>query len=79
MAGRKNTKWMETMIKRYGSREAVSEVMRESGRLGGTKSVNGGFASDVVGKDGLTGRERAKAVGRAGGSKSKRGKAKKNK
>ena len=27
--------------------------------MGGSKSRNGGFASDKVGKDGLTGRERA--------------------
>lgn len=33
----------------------------------------GGFASDKVGKDGLTGRQRARLVGREGGSISKRG------
>lgn len=33
----------------------------------------GGFASDKVGKDGLTGRERAKKYGAIGGRISKRG------
>lgn len=38
-----------------------------------------GFASDKIGADGLTGRERAKLAGAIGGSISKRGKAKKDK
>lgn len=33
----------------------------------------GGFASDKVGKDGLTGKERARKFGAIGGRKSKRG------
>jgi len=41
------------------------------GRLGGVKSANGGFASNVIGKDGLTGRQRATTAGSKGG-KSKR-------
>lgn len=44
------------------------------GALGGKKSKNGGFASDKVDKNGLTGAERAKKYGRIGGAKSKRGK-----
>ena len=43
------------------------------GREGGQRSCNGGFASDKVGGDGLTGRERAKIVGAKGGKKSIRG------
>lgn len=45
------------------------------GRLGGTKSRNGGFASAKVGKDGLTGSQRAKLAGARGGAVSRRGKA----
>lgn len=33
----------------------------------------GGFASDKIGKDGLTGKERARKFGAIGGRKSKRG------
>lgn len=43
------------------------------GREGGQRSCNGGFASDKVGEDGLTGRERARLVGAEGGRKSIRG------
>lgn len=46
------------------------------GRIGGKKGRTGGFASDVVGEDGLTGRERARIAGAKGGRKSKRGPAK---
>lgn len=37
------------------------------GSIGGKNSSNGGFASEVVGKDGLTGRERSRIAGRIGG------------
>lgn len=43
------------------------------GQRGGQASRNGGFASMKIGKDGLTGFERARIVGAKGGSKSKRG------
>lgn len=43
------------------------------GKLGGQASKTGGFASDKVGKDGLTGQERAVAAGAKGGRKSRRG------
>lgn len=43
------------------------------GAKGGRNGVTGGFASDKVGKDGLTGPERAKIAGRKGGQLSKRG------
>lgn len=42
------------------------------GRIGGARSNNGGFASKLIGEDGLTGRERAKKVGHVGGKLSKR-------
>ena len=45
------------------------------GKLGGRQSRTGGFASNKVGSDGLTGRERAKHAGALGGARSKRGKA----
>lgn len=43
------------------------------GAIGGHNSKTGGFASNKVGKDGLTGQERARLVGAIGGLKSKRG------
>jgi general stress protein YciG len=46
------------------------------GRKGGKRSSTGGFASLKVGKDGLTGAERAKLAGAKGGKLSKRGPAK---
>lgn len=42
------------------------------GAKGGAKSNHGGFGSLVVGKDGLTGLERAMIAGKIGGSVSKR-------
>lgn len=45
------------------------------GRLGGLKSRNGGFASELVGPDGLTGPDRARIAGKKGGEKSRRAKA----
>ena len=53
-----------------------SDYYRNIGRIGGHNGTTGGFASDKVGKDGLTGWERATKVGAIGGKKSKRGKAK---
>lgn len=45
------------------------------GKIGGKSSNTGGFASLVVGEDGLTGRQRARIAGAKGGSVSKRRKA----
>lgn len=45
------------------------------GRKGGKNGHNGGFAAETVGKDGLTGPERAKLAGHKGGTISRRGKA----
>lgn len=42
------------------------------GSIGGRKGKTGGFASDKVGADGLTGRERARKAGYLGGRKSRR-------
>lgn len=42
------------------------------GAKGGQKGKTGGFASGVVGKDGLTGSERARIAGAAGGRVSRR-------
>ena len=50
---------------------------RDIGRLGGMVSKTGGFASEAIGDDGLTGRQRARIVGKKGGLISKRGKSKK--
>lgn len=43
------------------------------GKKGGMNGHTGGFASDVTGKDGLTGKERARIAGRKGGLTSRRG------
>lgn len=46
------------------------------GRKGGQSGHTGGFCSDKVGKDGLTGFERARIAGKKGGTISRRGPAK---
>lgn len=48
----------------------------EIGRKGGQSGNTDGFASTVVGKDGMTGCERAMLAGAVGGRKSRRNKAK---
>lgn len=69
MAGTKQggKKTATTNIARHG-KDFYSKI----GKKGGASGNTGGFASDVVGKDGLTGRERASRAGRIGGLKSKR-------
>lgn len=47
MAGKPNSKWMETMIEKHGSREAVSEFMAGIGGKGGKAPSTGGFAADI--------------------------------
>lgn len=49
------------------------------GKKGGSAyhRTHGGFASEKIGKDGLTGFERARLAGRKGGLKSRRGKTQK--
>ena len=44
------------------------------GAMGGQRGRTGGFASDKVGPDGLTGRQRAAKVGAVGGRISRRAK-----
>lgn len=70
MAGSKagGKKASETNKQRYGE-----DFYRQIGALGGSKSNNGGFGSDVIGADGLTGKERARIAGHKGGKVSKRG------
>lgn len=58
-------------IEKYGK-----DFYRNIGRIGGRNSKNGGFASNKVGKDGLTGAERAKIAGTKGGRISRRGRRK---
>lgn len=67
MTGKKNTAWLETMIKKHGSREAVLEHQRaiasKGGKKGAADGVIKGFAADP---------ERARRAGKIGGSRSKR-------
>lgn len=60
-------KTAQTNLARHG-KDFYSKI----GKKGGASGNTGGFASDVIGKDGLTGRERASRAGRIGGLKSKR-------
>jgi general stress protein YciG len=73
MAGTKEggRKAAETNYLRHGS-----EFYRNIGRKGGANGHTGGFASDEIGKDGLTGKERAIIAGAKGGRISRRGPAK---
>ena len=61
-----------TNKEKYGA-----DFYRWIGRKGGRASHAGGFASEKVGKDGLTGPERAKKFGRIGGLTSRKGTARK--
>ncbi len=54
----------ETNKKKHGK-----NFYKKIGQLGGKKSRGGGFASQKVGADGLTGRERAALAGSKGGQK----------
>lgn len=56
-----------TNIAKYGK-----DFYRRMGQKGGRNGHTGGFASDVIGADGLTGKERAKIAGAKGGKKSSR-------
>ena len=62
-------KGAKTIKEKYGL-----DFYREIGRKGGKNGHTGGFASDVIGRDGLTGKERAKIAGHKGGIISKRSK-----
>lgn len=54
------------------------DFYKRIGAKGGHNGTTGGFASDKVGEDGLTGRQRASIAGAIGGFKSRRGPAKKD-
>lgn len=56
MAGTKEggKKAAQTLKKKYGD-----DFYSRAGKKGGPRSRNGGFASEKLGKDGLTGRQRA--------------------
>lgn len=63
-----------------GQKAAITNKLRHGedfysriGKKGGRNSTNGGFASDKLGADGLTGRERAVIAGTKGGRISRRG------
>ena len=75
MAGTKigGAKAAKTNKKRHGK-----GFYAKIGRMGGKNGHTGGFASDKVGKDGLTGFERAKKVGSVGGKISRRGPSKRH-
>lgn len=75
MAGTKTggEKAAEENKRRYG-RDFYARI----GRKGGQNGHTGGFAHEGVGKDGMTGAERAKVYGAIGGRKSKRGPARKH-
>ena len=70
MAGTKagGLKASETNKRKHGA-----DFYKHIGRLGGIMGTTGGFASDKVGKDGLTGAERASIYGTIGGRNGKRG------
>lgn len=74
MAGNREggLKTAKTIIEKHGK-----DFYREIGRKGGRNGHLGGFASEVIGRDGLTGWQRAKTAGRKGGTISRRGKSKK--
>lgn len=59
----------ETNKKKYGE-----DFYKQIGAKGGRNGNTGGFASQEVGSDGLTGQERARLAGAKGGKNSKRGK-----
>lgn len=49
------------------------DYYKNMGRIGGQKGTTGGFASNNVGQDGLTGKQRASVAGVIGGRISRRG------
>ena len=55
-----------TNKERYGS-----DFYAKIGRSGGRRPGTGGFADEKAGRDGLTGKQRARAAGAVGGRKSR--------
>lgn len=58
-----NRKWRETMLKRYGGREALHKQMQSIGRVGGLNGHTGGLYGNP---------EKAREIGAKGGAISKR-------
>ena len=58
--------------KRFYGKDFYKRIGALGGMNGYGKGYKGGFASDAVGEDGMTGRERAKVAGALGGRKSSR-------
>jgi len=50
------------------------DFFKRIGRAGGKISRSGGFASDLIGEDGISGRDRARIAGVKGGTASRRNK-----
>ena len=75
MSGTKagGAKARNTIYERHGE-----DFYARIGKKGGMNGKTGGFFSNKVGKDGLTGRERARVAGRKGGLISRRGPAKRD-
>lgn len=63
MSGKPNKAWLETMIKKHGSREAVRVNQQRIGAKGGKNGTTGGFYAN---------RELARIAGRKGGTISRR-------
>ena len=63
----------QTNLERHGE-----DFYKRIGAKGGRNGTTGGFASNKVGEDGLTGRQRAALAGAIGGHISRRGPVKKN-
>ena len=64
-------KLRETMINKHGSYDNWVQYTKQIGAIGGANGNTGGFASEKVGADGLTGRQRASIAGKIGGSNRK--------
>lgn len=62
-----------TNLERHGE-----DFYSRIGKKGGQNGHTGGFNSEKIGKDGLTGFQRAKIAGAKGGSISRRGPARKD-
>ena len=66
-------KYMSQGYSEIEARKMVSDDYRRIGAKGGSvKGTKCGFASNVIGNDGLTGFERARVQGARGGAKSRR-------
>ena len=62
----KYKKMLKTIAEKHGS---VQKYYSDKGKRAAGISKRSGFGSDIIGKDGLTGRERAARAGRKSGTK----------